>query len=433
MKCKREKNIFYSLLFIFLFSALSFSVFGTAYYYGYNMPRTTFYSSLMSIDKKLKLQNTISFLHGSLKFKYELDDANKAYNEYVSLQKKTHGKTTFYNSYLMLAQNGDNIFFEIETNNKEIISNKSSIIHLPNYYDYNYAESIGLPLFFVSDKPSTINPKNQYSNYGSYISSTCAESIVKSNGMLDMANGDLKIAFDNLLGNDSITLCVFNDYYNEGTPIYFSINNIYIDPIHNYLFNDYQNKYQMSNFGNYSKTFSYWNANSILTYAPDLFKNGSAFYFDIRENYGNFDKFFNEVVGYNFSAKEAHISLFDENGSLYEESNYINEASINYENQIDYILIFLALLFLTLFFAIYLLLFFKMHFYNLKVLCFIPHVLFLIIQLIFSLLSSTLPTIFLLYKTINSIGNIIVLIFLLLLIILFFACYYYEKKNKNQN
>ena len=210
--------------------------------------------------------------------------------------------------------------------------------------------------------------------------------------------------------DDTFTFTASSREYKNNTDITFSVNGIYLDNAHSYMFNDYQKKVQTKIYGDYSKSFEFWFKDSVITFSYDIFSKGSTYVFDIRKNYGNLDQFFNSVIGYDYAMTGLNISLYNEQGLIYEETDVLNSMSNEYHTSGNIIFLFLAF---SSFFA---LIFSFQYFYE-KMTPFIkiayillPFAIFSFGQIIFNLLMVFKIERYILYQFFNSIGNLIFLI-----------------------
>ena len=410
MDNKNEKRIITLktiLLFILSF-VISSGAIAFSYLYGSCKKSDKFYSALMSLDYKVKNQNNTDFLHGEMSYVKSIEERDK-YNSFLNYQRMTKTQYSYYNSFLVSSSQGEFVDYDfIYSTEKGIETTKSKVIEVATYYDFHFMESIGLPLFDVSDTPSKINSKYG-ADLGSYISAARAEEIVENNGMLAESNGDLRLAFKKLLSDDSFKFIISNGAVSSNESYSMSINNIYLDNDHSYLLNDFQKSVQVSRYGNYSKTFDYWFADSVFTFSYSIFSRGCSYIFDVRKNYGNLDRFFNLVIGYDYGAKNLSISCFNENNALYSETSILNDISSENSSRIMYLFLVLSILL----FALDVFLFFMLFKWCKKIqkLPFIvaPFFAFLITQSIFHILLVTKISKYSLYIVFNSSGNVVVM------------------------
>ena len=260
-----------------------------------------------------------------------------------------------------------------------------------------------------------IFPKNN-AELGAYISSSHAEEIVKNNGMLELSNQNLREAFAKLISDTSYVFTISNENVNQGKDITVSVNNIYLDHNHSFLFNDIQKKVQKSSYGDYSKTFDFWFENAIFTSSTDIFSKGSSFVFDARKNYGNIEIFFKTVVGFDFAKNSLAVTLLDENNNLYEETALINSVSKKYGNSPSIWLLLLSISAFSLLFV----LFQATHKMLTKkkriIFTFIPLILYLFFQILFYFLEIIHLKKFILYSFFNAVGNVIFIVAFLIIV-----------------
>ena len=387
-----------------------------SYLYGSTKPTSNFYSVLMSLDYKTKNQENVDFLHGTLKSDNESESGSITYNKYLNLQQKTKSQSYYYNSFLVSSNEDSCVEYDIDYGFVDGLFSKAELIEVATFYDYNYMESLGLPLFRVDKSASTINPKNN-AQFGAYISASCAENIVKQNGMLNVSNNDLALAFNLLLSDESYVFYISNKNYLDGTRVSFSINNIYLDYDHVYLFNDFQNQVQKTRYGNYSKTFDFWFSNPVFTFSPSIFSNGCSYFFDIRKNYGNLDRFFNNVSGYDFALNGFSVSFIKEDGTLYEESILMNQASLSANQKPTYVLFAIGVMFFIV--VTFSFEFLYKYFKNKsKALLFsLPFLIFMCFQIIFHVLLAIGVNRSNLYLFFNTTGNIVSITFFCLMVV----------------
>ncbi|MGI6713999.1 MAG: hypothetical protein ACOX3K_02965 [Bacilli bacterium] len=397
-------------LFIVATGAISFS-----YLYGSTHPRTATYAALMSIDAEVKKQQHTDFLHGSLRYD---DSANTIddYNAFFTLQRRTKTQYNYYNSFLVSSKDSAFINYDVDYGVENISLNKSKLIMVSTFYDFHYMESLGLPLFAVSDEPSKINSKISGCHQGAYISASCAEEIVTKNGMLEEVNGDLAQAFRNLLADETYHFSISSSLLSTENPPLFSLNNIYIDYDHQHMLNDFQVSVQTRRYGDYSKTFDYRFRNSIITFSPTIFGKGCSYIFDIRKNYGNIDSFFANVIGYDYAQNGATISLFKETGEVFVETELLNSASSRHNTRpaTFYLVLAIALYFVSGF--LFELFSFKWNFKEKLIFILLPLGIFILGQITFYLSLVFGLKKYILYQIFNSTGNLIFLLFFTLMI-----------------
>lgn len=425
-KCKISEKPFVLFIINILVSitAISFS-----YLYGYSNKSTGVYAALMSLDSKVKQQSYSNFLHGYIELNEKETNSSSTYDKFLNLQRKTKTNYEYYNSFLVLSKNNQFVEFDVDYGLEYGSLHKSKLLEVCTYHDYNFMESLGLPLYKATDDPSNINSKNNAS-LGAYISATHAESIVSNNGMLESSNNDLKEAFNKLLTSNEYVFSISSNDYNDGEQISMSINAIYIDYNHSYLFNDFQKQVQTSRYGDYSKTFDYWFEGSIITFSYQMFSKECSYVFDIRRNYGNLDRFFNRVTGYDYAKNDLSVSFVDGKNVVYEESHLLNEVSTNYNSKPNYIYLILSILLfasLCVFFD-----FFSQSLSKKRKILFIgvPFFAFASLQINFHLLIDFGLKKYFLYQMINPVGNVIFLIAIAIILINSIIWSLYVNKNK---
>ena len=402
----KNKRFFLGLMFV-VNSLLSILGISFSYLYGASKSSTTAYAALMSLDAKVKSQENTNFLHGSLSYSPSPGSV-KEYNKLLDLQKKTKGKYRYYNSFLVSSNEDGFINYDVDYGTTNEVYAKTNLLQVSTFYDFHFMESLGLPLFRFDDAPIKITAKNG-ADHGAYISASQAKEIV-NNDVRFAEYESLEEAFQKLLIDDTFTFTASSREYENNTDIAFSVNGIYLDNAHSYMFNDYQKKVQTKIYGDYSKSFEFWFKDSVITFSYDIFSKGSTYVFDIRKNYGNLDQFFNSVIGYDYAMKGLNISLYNEQGLIYEETDVLNSMSNEYHTSGNIIFLFLAF---SSFFA---LIFSFQYFYE-KMTPFIkiayillPFAIFSFGQIIFNLLMVFKIERYILYQFFNSIGNLIFLI-----------------------
>jgi len=408
---------------------LFFSCLGTAFSYSYGTTKASngFYASLMSLDSKIKNQKQTSFGHGMAVYKDGVSESD-TYKTNFELQKRTRFKYQNYNSFLVSSADGNPIAYNVDCKVPNLEWTASNLLEVSTYYDKNYMESIGLPLFNVDlDNPSRITQKNG-AQCGAYISASCAEQIVTNNGLLEKCGGDISKAFASLISDETFLLEVSSEKYKSGETITMTINNIYIDSSHTELFNEFQRKVQYNYYGDYSKSIDYWFKDAIFTYSYDIFSKESTYFFDIRKNYGNLDLFFRDVLEYDYATKDIAITIFDENGIPYTESKQLNDFSLNIHKNPNYV--FLSLSILSFVFSL-ILFNFSFAFYEKKakiILSILPLLPFAICQIVFCMV--VIPINFVLaYSFFNSTGNMLNIIFTFIFSINVMLWWLYGKKS----
>ena len=402
-----------------------------AYLYGSSKTSSKFYSILMSLDAQVKKQENTDFLHGTLQYIGDSKTEADKYNDFLAFQRKTKTKYNYYNSFLVSSFDGNKyIDYDTDFDIADVPLKQSKLIQVATYYDYYYMESIGLPLFKYSSSPSVMTAKNN-ANFGSYISASYAEEIVSKNGMLEANNYVLEDAFNQLLNDESYVFNIHNDFYKEGQVITFSINNIYIDDDHIDMLGEFQKSVQKTRYGNYSKSFDYWFKNSIFTFSSSIFSEGCSYVFDIRKNYGNSDRFFSNVIGYDYAINDYSVSFLRESGDIYKESAMMNEASADYHQSAKIVYLVFSIVLFVFAAVSYELFGSKFDRQQKCVFVALPAAVFVLFQLVFYLLLGLNSNGFsLFYRFFNSIGNIICLIAIISIIINALVWDYYVRKSE---
>ena len=277
----KNKRFFLGLMFV-VNSLLSILGISFSYLYGASKSSTTAYAALMSLDAKVKSQENTNFLHGSLSYSPSPGSV-KEYNKLLDLQKKTKGKYRYYNSFLVSSNEDGFINYDVDYGTTNEVYAKTNLLQVSTFYDFHFMESLGLPLFRFDDAPIKITAKNG-ADLGAYISASQAKEIV-NNDVRFAEYDSLEEAFQKLLIDDTFTFTASSREYKNNTDITFSVNGIYLDNAHSYMFNDYQKKVQTKIYGDYSKSFEFWFKDSVITFSYDIFSKGSTYVFDIRKNY----------------------------------------------------------------------------------------------------------------------------------------------------
>lgn len=421
-KSKSLKSAIWSVL-VVLFSIIG-STF--SYLYGASNSEVELYSSLMVLDKKVKEQD-INFLHGY----YELSDSfNKSqeYDENLELQHKTIYKHLFYNSYLLSTEDYvPNAFTTSVVKYKDTdCSYKLDDFNLAmvrNFWDYQYMESIGLPLFFINeaDRKNRINLRNpnmEGFTRGCYISASNAYEIASDIGLIDENNSDIdsiRKAFNWLISDDCL---YYLSLAHKDISAKFLIRNIYIDDDFSYLLTDDQKSIGPKRYGNYYKSFSYWNKNTILAYCPEVLSKGSTLFFDIRGSYNNISYFINDVVGNNYSKFGGKLHFKTQTEDLVELSAQIDNILQNpHKGKIIYFILSCLFFELLLIANIFNLSYKSKNKFGRIIKLLLPILCFVLLWtgLYFFLLKST--ALLFVYTTFNYIGNAVTLVFMLVTIV----------------
>ena len=328
-----------------------FSSLGTvfAYYYGSTNPDVSLYANLMALDAKGKEQS-INFLHGYYEQPNTLSEQEK-YKENLKLQYKTIYKHRSYNTYLIATnKNGiTNYSSELHNYNTEEKIRDLGIYNVAmvrNYWDYEFMEGLGLPLFYHSNSPSNrINSKKAGISFGAFISSSQAFNMSVYMGYLDEGETNkniIKEAFTKLISEDNN--CYLSLTCQTGIST-FDIRNIYIDKKFSFLLNEFQSSEKNKKvYGEYYKSFSCWNENTIFTYSEGIFSQGSRLCFDINDGYNNIDQFINKVLSRNYSIKGGSIHFQIKGQNLESYSKNVDIACKN-KNNGTIILIVLSVVF----------------------------------------------------------------------------------------
>ena len=407
VKGARNNKTIKKIILPFAFIVLSTGSVFSSYFYGFTKGKNKFYAAEMSLDYLTKKQTHTDFLHGSLTYVSEINKVSE-YQSYLDFQRKTKNNYYYYNSFLVSSFDGEFIDYCVNFSDS-MEQNRSKLLQLATYYDYDYLESVGLPLFKFSDGASTINPKNG-AQLGAYISATQAEKIVFNNGMLESCNNDLNEAFAKLIQDKTYKFTISNELNDLKEIITVSVNGIYLDYEHLYMLNDFQNSVQQSRYGNYSKTFDFWFKNSIFTFSYQLFSKGCSYVFDIRKNYGNIDRFFSVVTGYDYANKGISMLLFAENGEIYNESHVLNNASLEYYKNSHFLYLFPSIICFVLLAIVFDIFYNQMSKKCVLLLSATPFIIFAITQIIFNLMLAFITKKYVLYNIFNPTGNVIFLI-----------------------
>lgn len=408
---------------VLLFSCLGILF---SYLYGVSNSDVNRYANLMVLDYEAKQQN-INFIHGYVELDSSLDGKEK-YNKNINLQYKTIFKQKLYNSYLLSSSSAeiiqyDSTIYRYSTKTPISSLGEYQLARVRNYWDYKYMESIGLPLFYINENTSknNIGSKKQGINYGCYISSTQAFDIGVELGLLEKQESDLKVireAFNKIIAPD-------NDYYlhlkKSGREPIFTINNIYIN---SERFVSLLNNEQLADlhrtYGDYYKSFAFWNKNTIFTNCDgsNVFSSGSLLCFDIRGSYNNIYLFMNEVIGKNYVNEGSTVHFQSQNKSLDSLSKNINDAYANTKKG-NLVFLLVSILFFEL------LMYFQITLISTKsptrksyfLKAFLPSIPFALLWLIVSMMLMSSSTYALSYAVFNYIGNGVSLVFLTVVIL----------------
>lgn len=404
-----------------------------SFLYGTSNPNIMLHANLMAIDAKTKEQD-IGFIHGYLKLDNSIGKREQ-YNYNLSLQYKTTARHLYYNSYLASTNNNG------ITNYKSTLHSYSTktelcdlgdlnVAMVRNYYDSEYMESIGLPLF-LTEKGNRIGSNKSGVNYGSYISASQAYQIAVSIGLIEDGEKDTKKI------KDAFALVVDpqNDYYMYlNSPSYgatFCIRNIYIDEAFDFLLTESQREVSSREYGNYYKSFTYWKRNTIFTYSENMFSLGSTFYFDIRGSVNNINMFISQILGKHYSMDGSTIHFETQTEHLDDYSKNVDEACRRSgKGNIVYLL--LAILFFESLLVVYIYLIsekFKKKWLDM-LMFFLPLLPFVGLWLILCCLLFDSGLLCTIYYNFNYLGNAIVLIFLTIIILCGIIWRRSDDKNK---
>lgn len=457
----KSVNKNFNIIIVFLCAILSAASLCFSYIFGSEFQNTKFYSILMSVDAKVKSQSDNHSLHGRIDCSEEYS-FNDEYIKYLELQRRTKTYYSYYNSLIVssITDENNNIQF-IDYNVDYQINDEtmfvSNLVEVCTYYDVDFMEAIGLPLFNnyddedpVKTVPIKIGSRTgKQKEYGAYISASHAEVIVRNNGMLEevLANEEVEnenealiIAFRLLLSKETYdstnqhpdgknVFKIQNPNIEDGNEITCTINNIYLDTEHAYMINKFQRTVGTRRYNDYFMTFEKYFKDSIFTFAPNIFNKGSSYFFDIRKNYGNLDRFFNEVTGHNYAKDNLRVELYAEDGSVLEESAILNNASLYAENNLKYIWLVVALIFVS-FIIVLRDLFDRTMTNRIKlIIASCPLGIFTLSQVIFYLSLDFGFKKFMLYNSFNPMGNIVFLLCIVAVIINEIIWRVYVKKS----
>lgn len=408
---------------VLLFSCLGILF---SYLYGISNSDVSRYANLMALDYEAKQQD-INFIHGYLELDSSLSGEEK-YNKNIAIQYKTIFKQRLYNSYLLSCTSNGVIQYTSELINysdKTVITplDDFNLARVRNYWDYKYMESIGLPLFYVNEGTSknNISSKKSGVSYGCYISATQAFNIAVKLNLINEDESDITKIADAF----KIIIALDSNYYlslkvSDWEPT-FTINNIYINSDRFVsLLNDEQLADLHSTYGDYYKSFAFWNKNTIFTNCDggNLFKLGSVLCFDIRGSYNNINLFMNEVIGKNYINEGSTIHFQSQTKSLDSLSKNINDAYANTKKG-NLVFLLASILFfeLLMYFQITLISTKSPTRKNYFLKAFLPSIPFALLWLIISMMLMSSSTFAFSYAVFNYIGNGVSLVFLTVVIL----------------
>lgn len=408
---------------VLLFSCLGILF---SYLYGISNSDVSRYANLMALDYEAKQQD-INFIHGYLELDSSLSGEEK-YNKNIAIQYKTIFKQRLYNSYLLSCTSNGVIQYTSELINysdKTVITplDDFNLARVRNYWDYKYMESIGLPLFYVNEGTSknNISSKKSGVSYGCYISATQAFNIAVKLNLINEDESDITKIADAF----KIIIALDSNYYlslkvSDWEPT-FTINNIYINSDRFVsLLNDEQLADLHSTYGDYYKSFAFWNKNTIFTNCDggNLFKLGSVLCFDIRGSYNNINLFMNEVIGKNYINEGSTIHFQSQTKSLDSLSKNINDAYANTKKG-NLVFLLASILFfeLLMYFQITLISTKSPTRKNYFLKAFMPSIPFALLWLIISMMLMSSSTFAFSYAVFNYIGNGVSLVFLTVVIL----------------
>lgn len=409
---------------VLLFSCLGILF---SYLYGISNSDVSRYANLMVLDYEAKQQN-INFIHGYVELDSSLD-GKEQYNKNINLQYKTIYKQRFYNSYVVSASSEgisqySSTLYRYSDKTPIFSLGQYQIARVRNYWDYKYMESIGLPLFYVNEgsTKNNISSKKSGINFGCYISSTQAFSIAVELDLIDDNETNPELiskAFNEIISPN-------NDYYlnlkNSSREPLFTINNIYINsPKFLSILTDEQKSAENSRvYGDYYKSFAFWNENTIFTNcdSSNVFGGGSVFCFDIRGSYNNMNLFMNEIIGKNYISEGSTIHFQSQVKKLDALSKRINDAFSNTKKG-NLIFLLVSILFFEL------LMYFQITLVSTKsnnkksyfLKAFMPSFPFIILWLFISIMLMSSTTLIFSYTVFNYLGNGISLVFLAVVVL----------------
>lgn len=393
--------------------------------YGYTNQDVHLYANLMTLDYEAKQQKDLGSIHGSIKKPFTLTK-REMYDEQIDLQYKTIYRYKYYNSYLVSTTDGVINEFEVTINNANTSDSKSlnnmTVTMVKNFWDDDFMESIGIPLYWKNTDPNknnigTHNPA--VARRGAYVSASQAYEIATKEGLLsDNSEESIKAAFDTIIAKDSGYYIKLKCRNIEES---LTINNIYINPSFAYLMSDKQNSTNTEEYGDYINDFVYWNPNAIISHTPELMMNGSSFHFDIRKSYGNIKMFVENVIGKDYSRNGTTISFKTQNKELTNISNNLDRiCSAKTKSNVIYLVLSIISFDLCLMFEIYLLTGKRQRNAKKAVTIFkllLPLLSFVLMWIVGYIFVFITNNYLLLYTFGNYIGNAIGLIFLLTVVI----------------
>ena len=335
---KNYKRIIYASI-ILVCSCLGMTF---AYMYGASDPKVYQYSSLVSADLRAKKEN-LDFLHGYVDFTTDIKGADQ-YKNNIALQQKTIHRHRYFNTYLLSTRKSEILDYETRISfvgsEKSIDLGNSCLGMVRNYWDYQYMESIGLPLIYVNENESknNIGTRNSDVSFGCYISSTQAYEMAVGLNLINDGEEDLERignAFNTILDKPDEFYLTLKSIYREPT---FTVNNIYIDsPKFFGLLNSNQKSISFEEYCDYYSHFGKYNKNLVFTHADHIFSDSCRLYFDIVESTSNIDIFINNILGKEYAFEESKIVLKTGYDAVDSTSDLINDAYLkNSKSKIVY-------------------------------------------------------------------------------------------------
>lgn len=408
----KNKTSKFTPLFVIIFSLLGIFF---AYFYGYTSSNVQLYANYVALDQEVKSGNNGGFLHGRLDYESYVLPLD-AYSKSLAYQHKTIYKSKYYNSYLLSTDNGSPVEYELVTNIQDY-SPKTTAVMVRNFWDYDYMESLGLPLFWLneSDNRNNIRPKNNNAAHGSYISASMAYDFVSKNGMLEKNNNDIKAAFNELIADKTY----YYTLQSKKIKTKLTINNIYIDEAYSNLLTDWQKEKNII-YENFYKNFCHWNKDAIVTHAPEVFNKGSTYMFDIKENYRNTEIFINDVLTNSYRKEGGLLTFYTRNKTLTSYSNNINEMFKNKQKTNTFWLIG-ALVCLEAASIIHIMYFTdidkKKNFWRRMLNVLFPIIPFAVLQSFLYIFLMITKDVFTYCQIFNYLGNVIILIFTVVMVV----------------